>query len=322
MLRLASAELSSRLGGVCLDGSLPGYWYSPPAHSAASPSSNRSWLIFLDGGAWCYDEQDCVSRSKGFKGSSAHFPAHYWPYSGPLDSNPRRNPTFAAFHRVLIGYCDGSSYSSERVEPYRARGGELLYFRGRAVLHTLLLELLNAGLSSAENVLFSGGSAGGIGTIFASNWLQSKLPQVTTFKVLLVSSFFLHLKGEIYSSDAPTCTQGRGARSKCLPWAVKMRSMCELHNCTPTLRYADRGCEQAHERKHSLSSAAALWPCFFPSRSLLSVRAPTFVVNSAIDSWQACHLECPTTTLGADDLLAFGSWLTCGGDIIAAGMMV
>lgn len=288
-LRLVDTDIVQALGGYCLDGSRPGYWYEPPSQApGVSRVGNRSWFIFLDGGAWCYDEHDCESRSKTFKGSSRKFPARYWPYSGPLDSNPKVNPSFAGFHRVLIGYCDGSSYTGDRLEPYKASTGSMLWFRGRAALEAQLLDLQRAGLSDAENVLFSGGSAGGLGAIFASNRLQAQLPNVAVYKVLLVSSFFMLLPGQRAAGAAPTCAHGRGSSTKCIPWALKMRAMCQLHNCTRTLRTAGDGCgvpERASDKQGGVR-----WSCLFPVRSLRSVRAPTFVINSAVDSWQLVNV--------------------------------
>ena len=50
-LRVVPASLATALGAVCLDGSPPAYWYQPPRPQAAT--DNVSWLIHLDGGAWC-----------------------------------------------------------------------------------------------------------------------------------------------------------------------------------------------------------------------------------------------------------------------------
>ena len=56
---------AAQYGAYCLDGSTPGYWYQPPM---PLPRTSQ-WLIFLDGGAWCYDAHSCESRAKGFKGT-------------------------------------------------------------------------------------------------------------------------------------------------------------------------------------------------------------------------------------------------------------
>ena len=53
--------------GVCLDGSPPGFYYSPaPAGSA----HNNSWVLYLQGGAWCTDKDACLVRSQTELGSS------------------------------------------------------------------------------------------------------------------------------------------------------------------------------------------------------------------------------------------------------------
>ena len=48
----------------CLDGSPYGVYFR------ASPTRSTAWTIFLQGGGWCYDEQDCLARSKTVIGSS------------------------------------------------------------------------------------------------------------------------------------------------------------------------------------------------------------------------------------------------------------
>ena len=153
-LRVVPASLATARGAVCLDGSPPAYWYQPPRPQAAA--DNVSWLIHLDGGAWCYDERDCAGRARSEKGSSTRLKRRYWPYSGLLDGNAAVNPTFAGFHRVNLAYCDGSSFTGDRAEPVVTASGEKLYFRGKRVLALLLDELLAAGLRHAHRVLLVG----------------------------------------------------------------------------------------------------------------------------------------------------------------------
>ena len=150
-LRVVPASLATARGAVCLDGSPPAYWYQPPRPQAAT--DNVSWLIHLDGGAWCYDERDCAGRARSEKGSSTKLKRRYWPYSGLLDGNAAVNPTFAGFHRVNLAYCDGSSFTGDRAEPVVTASGEKLYFRGKRVLALLLDELLAAGLRHARRLL-------------------------------------------------------------------------------------------------------------------------------------------------------------------------
>jgi hypothetical protein len=292
---------AAQYGAYCLDGSTPGYWYQPPM---PLPRTSQ-WLIFLDGGAWCYDAHSCESRAKGFKGTGEKSipQSNFWPYAGHMDADPKVNPIFSGFHRLHFHYCDGSSYSGDREAPLPSEGKKLLYLRGRRVLAAQLDTALQAGLRDAEEVLFSGGSAGGIGAMHAAKALRAALPHVRRFKVLIVSGFFLERRtgmqqqssdpnAELQSPSAasssvatgtghPTCRRGRGADEKCIPWVHKMRRMCEMHNCTNAL--LDGGCGRslhAHEA----------WRCLFGKRAAAAVRLPTFFINSALDSWQMVNV--------------------------------
>ena len=293
--RLVSADLAARLGAYCLDGSLPGYWYQRPP-LAASAGSSTSWLVFIDGGAWCYDEHSCESRARGFKGSTANAGSGFWPYSGYMDASPSTNPTFATFHRAHLHYCDGASFSGDRSAPYvpPGEGKKPLYFRGRRVLQALLQSVAEAGMRDATEVLFSGGSAGGIAAMHSASVARSLVPHARRFKVLLLSGFFLERplprqqqQQQLASAtsdaaeDAPTCRRGRGAADTCVPWAQKMRRMCEVHNCTPTM--AQSGCGPT-------LPPAQQWRCLFGRHAAGAMGAPTFVINSALDSWQMVNV--------------------------------
>ena len=49
---------------ACLDGSPYGFYFQP------SKTGSTKWTISIEGGGWCYDEQDCYGRSKMALGSS------------------------------------------------------------------------------------------------------------------------------------------------------------------------------------------------------------------------------------------------------------
>ena len=197
-----------------------------------------------------------------------------WPHG----RGPEGESNFSGFHRLHFHYCDGSSYSGDREAPLPSEGKKLLYLRGRRVLAAQLDTALQAGLRDAEEVLFSGGSAGGIGAMHAAKALRAALPHVRRFKVLIVSGFFLERRtgmqqqssdpnAELQSPSAasssvatgtghPTCRRGRGADEKCIPWVHKMRRMCEMHNCTNAL--LDGDCSRslhAHEAAMPLRQA-------------------------------------------------------------------
>lgn len=64
----------------------------------------------MEGGGWCYDEDDCVTRSKTRLGSSK-----YWPsmreLDGFLSDNSAMNPDFYNWNVAFIAYCDGASFA-------------------------------------------------------------------------------------------------------------------------------------------------------------------------------------------------------------------
>ena len=312
----ADAGLVASLGAYCLDGSPPGFWYqSPPAPSA--PGSARSWLVFLDGGAWCYDQHSCASRARGFKGTSKQSGNDFWAYDGYMAHSPAVNPTFSTFHRVHFHYCDGSSFSGDRAEPLTVEAGKPpLYFRGRRVLEALLKTALALGMNAADEVLFSGGSAGGIGALHAAHAAHAMMPHVKKFKVLILSGFFLErlpprlppaatasspsssltqlpahsassstlaaaAAAPIAADDSPQCHRGRGASDKCIPWVHKMRRMCDLHNCSAAVTAGGCGADWPAEQR---------WRCLFGRHAATHVTLPTFYINSAVDSWQMVNV--------------------------------
>ena len=76
-----------------------------------SGSGASKWIVHMEGGGWCYDEDECVERSKTDLGSSKK-----WPPSGDftfgfLGDNKLFNPDFYNWNMVFIAYCDGTSFS-------------------------------------------------------------------------------------------------------------------------------------------------------------------------------------------------------------------
>ena len=116
--------------GVCLDGSPPGFFYSPPPLVGGR---NDSWLLHLDGGGWCTDLEACKVRSKMSKGTSMG-----WKWApdqaGILNTEAARNPTFHGFHKAVLKYCDGASFSGDVQDPVKV-GNTRLYFRTPRVLN-------------------------------------------------------------------------------------------------------------------------------------------------------------------------------------------
>jgi len=80
-----------------------------------SKINSKKWIVFMDGGAWCYTIEDCIDRGNTFLGSSKHD-------NPPCLSRDRLhnhmnidqtvNPYMHDWNVVVMRYCDGSSFTS------------------------------------------------------------------------------------------------------------------------------------------------------------------------------------------------------------------
>eukprot|EP01084_Bolivina_argentea_P132121 233148_1 len=124
-------------GGQCLDGSPAGFYYSPPP----SGSSNL-WVIFVEGGGSCSDEQSCMQRANTSLGSS-----NYWNTTidtstinllGVLSDDPNINPDFYTGHHIFIYYCSGDVWTGQRTQPSTNPDTWGLYFSGHTILSAII----------------------------------------------------------------------------------------------------------------------------------------------------------------------------------------
>ena len=251
--------------GVCLDGSPPGFYYSP---APAGSKHNNSWLLFLSGGAWCTDKDACLVRSKTELGTST-----VWGKTLPksamkswLSSDPKLSP-FHDYHKAVLMYCDGASFSGHVDAPVQV-GKDTIYLRGRLVLTALIRALGRLGLDSAEQVLLSGGSAGGLAAILQGNRVRAMLPRVEKFKVVSFAGWF--------RTDTGACRDA----AQC-PWLKAMPKAYALHQMRSS--DADSQVESACLREHG-------WRCLHASSAAQRVESPLFLVQSSLDSWQLANI--------------------------------
>ena len=251
-------------GAVCLDGTVPGYYFAP-ANTTADPTAASKWVLYFKGGGWCYDEASCASRAKTDLGSSDHMPASFT-FGGVMDSEAAVNPEFAAFNRVVMYYCDGASFSGDNDAPYvDAKTNQTIYFRGRRVLGALLDTLVKShGLGAATDVLLSGGSAGGLSTYLHADrvhdYMKAHAPKLTRFKAAPVSGFFL-----LHANAA-----GKPV------YPNEMQYVYGMQNASAGVHPSCVASLPADEQ----------WRCIFANYSYAHTSTPVFPLQSAIDSWQ------------------------------------
>lgn len=108
----------------CMDGS-PVTYYLRRGHS----TGRSSWILFFEGGGWCWDAESCFSRIHMFRGSSLDYPDVYpdETLKEYLSNDPLHNPLLYNWNMVYIRYCDGSSYAGDARIPYKVQFYKLLW---------------------------------------------------------------------------------------------------------------------------------------------------------------------------------------------------
>jgi len=245
---------TDRSGAVCLDGT-PGIYY----FKAGSKANNTKWVLHFLGGGMCMSEEECLIRSKTLLGSSSQWGAHFV-HGGPISEDPVFNPDFYDWNHAFFVYCDGASFSGDKLDPVVV-GEDKLYYRGHRILVETLTDLLaNRGLDKATDVLVVGDSAGGMATFYHIDEVASFMPEsVTRFKGAPFSGVFLdrpNVNGEVFFRDV-------------------LGGVFYNQNCSGGV---NSKCIEAQ------SSPEDYWKCFFAEYSMQHTETPLFVLNSATDS--------------------------------------
>lgn len=235
-------------GARCLDGSAPVYYWRK--------GSTSNYVIYFEGGAWCFNKKNCLARAKEYLGTSNGLQDTIL---GPevLTPNAIINPNFHDWNFVFVHYCDGASYSGNMNTSVTVNGYEL-YFRGQQILQALIRDLQqNKDMKNAKNILVSGCSAGGL-TVFLH---CDTIAKQTNAYVRCVSDggYFVDQLSIVGT----------------YPLREEFRSVLALHNVSSVLN-----------SKCLANVGSETWKCFMPQYFLPYIDTPIFVVNSGYDQWQ------------------------------------
>jgi len=146
----------------CNDGSTGAYYWRPATSGA---NLNGRYLIFLQGGAWCWDQPSCQSR---WASSPSLMSSNYWGSSmsrtdGVFASNDWSNANIA-----YIPYCSSDGWIGNRSKSSSTYNW---YFNGKNIVQGVIDDLLNkGGLKNATEIFFTGCSAGGRGVFNLLDW--------------------------------------------------------------------------------------------------------------------------------------------------------
>lgn len=174
-MKLIQVREAEERSAVCNDGSPSAYYFR-----RGWGTGRHRWVIHLQGGGMCVNVEMCKERSasKPKMMTSRGLPLQRVG-SGIQSSSPRENPDFYSANHVYVHYCSSDLWSGDR-EATRESGG--WHFRGARIVRAVIDDLINPAITSSPNladateVLFSGGSAGGVGVMVHLDWLAERLP--------------------------------------------------------------------------------------------------------------------------------------------------
>ncbi|XP_011405404.1 PREDICTED: pectin acetylesterase 5-like [Amphimedon queenslandica] len=265
---------------LCLDGSPPGYYIRKGFGSGVN-----KWILHLQGGGWCYDKDDCLKWSKTDLGSSKNWPQKA-PYtylnSGLLSYLKTKNPDFYEWNVVHVQYCDGASYSGYVESPVQVSGTSI-YFRGIKILEAIIQSLKDGGMNSAEEVILTGCSAGGLAAFLHADRVKSLLPRSVKYRVLPDAGYFI---------DAPNVDGDMHIRSV-------YTNLFNMQNCSGGV---DQDCIAAY------SGSNDAWKCFMAQYTYPYISSPTFTLHSLTDTWQLeniVELDCLPPSCTATQMKEF-----------------
>ncbi|XP_077977054.1 palmitoleoyl-protein carboxylesterase notum1-like [Glandiceps talaboti] len=244
---------------TCNDGSSAGYYLRKSFGS-------KRWLIFLEGGWYCFDDDSC--RSRWQSSMQTLMSSKGWPYtktgSGLLSADPEENPHWWNANTVFIPYCSSDVWSGNAQKTDQSHYS----FMGALILEEVIRELLSQGLAVANKVLLAGSSAGGTGVLLNLDKVSDMLKSAgSTAQVrgLCDSGWFL----DSLQNSKRQCTN----TLSCAPSEAIKRGIKLWNGQVP-----DR-CQASHD-------ADEMWKCFLGYLIYPTMQTPVFIFQWLFDEAQ------------------------------------
>ena len=181
---------------------------------------------------------------------------------------------------VFMPYCDGSSFTADRGEPWpvpNTTTPQHLLFRGRRnFVRTLDILARDWGLGDAADVVLYGGSAGGLSTYLNLDYVQQRLPAARVVGMPVAGYFLDHAPAPFAASVPPNQPPFQHVPKPYSSYPQAIRYMVGMHNTTGQL---DPEC-RAH------FGPAEAWQCAMAPHMQSFVKAPFFAVQSRFDEFQ------------------------------------
>ncbi|KAK5617906.1 Palmitoleoyl-protein carboxylesterase notum1a [Crenichthys baileyi] len=251
-------HLLKNVSVTCNDGSPAGYYIK-------ESKGSRRWLLFLEGGWYCFSKQTCNSRYETMRSLMS---STKWPQSrrgtGILSAEPEENPHWWNANMVFIPYCSSDVWSGAT-----PKTGQSDYaFMGSLIIKEVVAELLTKGLDKAKVLLLAGSSAGGTGVLLNVDQVAEQMHSAghrgVQVRGLADSGWFLDNKQYKFTDCLDTIS--------CAPTEAIKRGIRYWAGLVPET------CRQAHVGEE--------WNCFFGYKVYPTLKSPVFVVQWVFDEAQ------------------------------------
>ncbi|WCJ20551.1 Pectinacetylesterase family protein [Euphorbia peplus] len=259
LVSITIPQTAKEKGDVCLDGSPPAYFLQK-----GNGTGINNWLVIVEGGGWCDTIEDCTIRAGTERGSSVYMNTTTG-YGGFLGGSEKTNPDFFNWNRVKVRYCDGGSFTGDVEAPVQINATTQIFFRGQRIWDTIMNELMEQGMKTAEKAILGGCSAGGLAAILHCDQFKNLLPKEAIVKCVPDAGYFI---------------QGTDI-NKTQTITDYYTKVATLHGSAKTLP------------KSCINPKPEL--CFFPQYVAETMETPLFIVNSPYDTWQIGRILAPVS---------------------------
>ena len=293
--------------GKCIDGSPAGYYLriavSEKNQTATAIKEqpykdglSDNWILYLEGGCWCYNDIDCYLRSFEDLGSSKKY-EKFLPdkFGGLLAKSGDSNFPFSTYNLVYVKYCDGNTFAGNRDEPVVVNG-KPLYFRGKKIKERVLESLVKrTHFYDAQNIIVTGCSAGGLSSLIQadsiSEWAAKNLRNGSQVDVASVpiSGYFVDVPNvenkHVFRNQMIESYVLTNATSGLNEMCVRERKEMPASGMSNFPFYSKIFKDMPDSERTQLISDSS-WRCNFAEYSFPHQKTRTFILNSSIDSYQ------------------------------------
>ena len=169
-------SFASTYGARCMDGSTYTYYL----HRSTTQATATSWVFYLQGGGTCDSPSSCKQRSETALGSSAQYGAFLTDDTNVASTKASVNPQFYNWNIVYMPYCSGESWIGSATSN-KTNSQYPFYFAGHNITLATIQHLKNTqGFATATNIVVSGTSAGGVGTVNNVDYFAAAVPAALT----------------------------------------------------------------------------------------------------------------------------------------------